>query len=133
MPIGSPIYAVEQKSGGVLVRFGSEPLKAKAGRDEAVANYQSAVLSALQDAETALSRYGHQRDNVISLARIKASADHTLALTRQRYVVGVVSQIEVVNDIRSQLEATQNLAAGQVQLLTDYASLQKGLGLGWQG
>jgi NodT family efflux transporter outer membrane factor (OMF) lipoprotein len=119
-----------------ILDFGRTAAKvdqAKAGSNEAIANYQSTVLSALQDAETALSRYGHQRDNVISLARIKASADHTLALTRQRYVVGVVSQIEVVNDIRSQLEATQNLAAGQVQLLTDYASLQKGLGLGWQG
>jgi NodT family efflux transporter outer membrane factor (OMF) lipoprotein len=119
-----------------ILDFGRTAAKvdqAKAGRDEAIANYQSTVLSALQDAETALSRYGHRRDNVISLARIKASADRTLTLTRRRYAAGAASQIEVVNDIRSQLDATQNLAAGQAQLLTDYASLQKSLGLGWEG
>ncbi|HVW73665.1 MAG TPA: efflux transporter outer membrane subunit [Rhizomicrobium sp.] len=118
-----------------ILDFGRTAAKvdqARAGRDEAIANYQSAVLSALQDAETALSRYGHQRDNVVSLARIKASADRTLALTRQRYAAGAASQIELVDDMRSQLEAAQNLAAGQAQLLTDYASLQKSLGLGWQ-
>jgi multidrug efflux system outer membrane protein len=118
-----------------ILDFGRTEAKvdqAKAGRDEAIANYQAAVLSALQDAEGALSRFGHQRDNVISLARIKASADHTLALTRQRNAAGAASQIEVVNDLRDQVAATQNLAAGQAQLLTDYASLQKSLGLGWK-
>src|SRR6201999_3263645 len=57
-----------------ILDFGRNAAKvdqAKAGRDEAMADYQSAVLDALQDAETALSRYGHQRDNVVSLARIK--------------------------------------------------------------
>jgi NodT family efflux transporter outer membrane factor (OMF) lipoprotein len=105
--------------------------QAKGGRDEAEANYQAAVLGALQDAETSLSRYGHQRENLVSLARIKSSADHSLALTRQRYEAGAASQIALLDDTRSQLSAEQNLAAGQAQLLADYASLQKSLGLGW--
>lgn len=129
MPVAAPILQWN------ILDFGRTEAKvdqAKAGRDEAIANYQGAVLGALQDAETSLSRYGHQRDNVVSLARIKASADRTLALTRQRNAAGAASQIEVFNDIRSQLDATQNLAAGQAQLLVDYASLQKSLGLGWE-
>jgi NodT family efflux transporter outer membrane factor (OMF) lipoprotein len=112
-------------------RTASKVDQAEAGRDEALANYRTAVLAALQDAESALSRYGHQRDNVVSLTRIKASADRTLVLTQQRYTAGAASQIELVDDIRTQVTAEQNLAAGRAQLLTDFASLQKSLGLGW--
>lgn len=129
VPVAAPILQWN------ILDFGRTEAKvdqARAGRDEAIANYRGAVLGALQDAETALSRYGHQRDNVVSLGRIKASADRTLALTRQRNAVGAASQIEVVNDMRSQIDATQNLAAGQAQLLNDYAALQKSLGLGWR-
>lgn len=112
-------------------RTAAKVSQAEAGRDEAAANYRTAVLSALQDAEIALSRYGHERDNVVSLARIVDSADRTLTLTRQRHAAGAASQINLVDDLRTQVAAQQNLAAGRAQLLIDYASLQKSLGLGW--
>jgi outer membrane protein TolC len=128
VPVAAPILQWN------FLDFGRTEAKvdqAKAATEEAQADYRGTVLSALQDAETALSRFGHQRDNVVSLMRISASADRTLALTRQRNEAGVASQIEVVDDLRAQADAQQNLAAGQAQLLTDYASLQKSLGLGW--
>jgi NodT family efflux transporter outer membrane factor (OMF) lipoprotein len=127
-PVAAPILQWN------ILDFGRTAAKvdqAEAGRDEAMANYRMAVLNALQDAETALSRYGHQRDNVVSLARIMASADRTLELTRQRNIAGAASQIELLDDLRSQIAAQQNLASGQAQMLADYASLQKSLGLGW--
>jgi NodT family efflux transporter outer membrane factor (OMF) lipoprotein len=128
VPVAAPILQWN------FLDFGRTEAKvdqAKAATEEAQADYRGTVLRALQDAETALSRFGHQRDNVVSLMRISASADRTLALTRQRNDAGVASQIEVVDDLRAQADAQQNLAAGQAQLLTDYASLQKSLGLGW--
>lgn len=118
-----------------LFDFGKTAAKvdqAEAGRDEAAANYRAAILSALQDAEGALSRYGRQRDSVINLERIKASADRSLVLTRQRYDRGTASLIELLDAERTRLEADQNLIAGRAQLVTDFAGLQKSLGLGWR-
>ncbi len=105
--------------------------QAQAGRDEAAAKYQGAVLSALEDAETALSRFGHQRENVLNLERVKASADRSADLTHQRYQAGTASLIDLLDTERTRLTAEQNLAAGQAQLVADYVSLQKSLGLGW--
>jgi NodT family efflux transporter outer membrane factor (OMF) lipoprotein len=62
--------------------------EAEAENQAALAQYQSTVLSALQDAETALSRFGHQRDNVARLATAEASAARGAELTRQRQEAG---------------------------------------------
>jgi NodT family efflux transporter outer membrane factor (OMF) lipoprotein len=105
--------------------------QASAGRDEAAAQYESVVLGALRDAETSLSRLGHARQDVVALARVKASADHAAALTRQRQEAGVASTMDVLDTERTRLEAEQNLAAARAQLDQAYVSLQKSLGLGW--
>ena len=42
----------------------------------------------LNDANVALSRYGHQRDNVVSLRNVEESATHAATLTQQRYRAG---------------------------------------------
>jgi len=128
MPVAAPILQWN------ILDFGRTAAKvdqARAGYDEAAANYRSTVLSALGDAEDALSRYGRQRDSVVNLERIKASADRSLALTQQRYDRGAASLIELLDAERTRLDADQNLIAGRAQLVTDFAGLQKSLGLGW--
>ena len=62
--------------------------QAKAGYDEAAAKYESTVLGALRDANVALSRYGHQRDNVVSLRDCgglghSCGCAHSTALSRR--------------------------------------------------
>jgi hypothetical protein len=44
---------------------------------------ESAVLDALRDANVALSRYGHPRDNVVSLRNVETSAIRAATLTQQ--------------------------------------------------
>ncbi len=105
---------------------------AEASRDEAEANYTKAVLGALQDANTALSRYGHQRDHVVALDKVQTSAVHSATLMDQRYRAGVSSLIDLLDTQRDALSAQQNVIAGQAELIKDYVSLQKSLGLGWQ-
>ncbi|GAB7539371.1 efflux transporter outer membrane subunit [Burkholderia sp. 3C] len=105
---------------------------AEASRDEAEANYTKSVLGALQDANTALSRYGHQRDHVVTLAKVETSATHSATLMDQRYRAGVSSMIDLLDTQRESLSAQQNVIAGQAELIKDYVSLQKSLGLGWQ-
>lgn len=106
--------------------------QAEAALEEADASYRGAVLRALQDAETSLSRYGHQRDNQGSLLRQQALTEQGSGYVEQRYKAGAASLIERYDSQRSTLSARQNVVAGEAQLLKDFIALQKSLGLGWQ-
>jgi NodT family efflux transporter outer membrane factor (OMF) lipoprotein len=106
--------------------------QAEAGRDEAVANYQAAVLGALQDANGALSNFGQQRQVLQRLLAQQASADRTLALAQQRRQAGVTSQLDLLDTRRSEIDAQMKALDGEAQLLKDFVALQKSLGLGWQ-
>jgi NodT family efflux transporter outer membrane factor (OMF) lipoprotein len=105
---------------------------AEASRDEAEAHYTKAVLGALQDANSSLSRYGHQREHVVTLQKVEASASHSATLMRQRYSAGVSTLIDLLDTQRQEFTAQQNVVAGQAELLKDFVSLQKSLGIGWQ-
>jgi NodT family efflux transporter outer membrane factor (OMF) lipoprotein len=105
---------------------------AEASRDEAAAQYTKTVLEALQDANSSLSRYGHQREHVVTLQKVEASATHSAVLMRQRYTAGVSTLIDLLDTQRQEFSAQQNVVAGQAELLKDFVSLQKSLGLGWQ-
>ncbi len=105
--------------------------QAKAGRDEAAAQYESVVLGALGDVEGSLARFGHAREDVVAQARVKASADKAAELMRQRQAAGVASVVDVIDTERTRLAAEQNLLLAKAALLQDYVALQKSLGLGW--
>jgi NodT family efflux transporter outer membrane factor (OMF) lipoprotein len=105
---------------------------AEASRNEADAKYTHTVLAALQDANTSLSRYGHQREHLATLQQVQASADRSARLMRQRYTAGTSSLIDLLDTQRTQFSAQQNVVAGQAELLKDFVSLQKSLGLGWR-
>ncbi|MFC0397910.1 efflux transporter outer membrane subunit [Paraburkholderia rhizosphaerae] len=106
---------------------------AQASRDEAEARYTKAVLEALQDANSSLSRYGHQREHIVTLQKVEASATHSATLMRQRYTAGVATLIDLLDTQRVEFSAQQNVVAGRAELLKDFVALQKSLGLGWQG
>lgn len=105
---------------------------AEATRDEARAKYAHTVLAALQDANTALSRYGHQREHLVRLRQVRDYAERSAELTRQRYSAGVATLIDLLDTQRSEFAAQQDVVAAQAELLQDFVSLQKSLGLGWQ-
>ena len=106
--------------------------QAKAGFDEATAKYESTVIGALRDANVALSRYGHQRENVVSLRNVEESATRAATLTQQRYRAGTSSALDWLDAERTRFSAEQNRIAGDADLIKDYVALQKSLGLGWQ-
>jgi NodT family efflux transporter outer membrane factor (OMF) lipoprotein len=106
--------------------------QAKAGFEEAAAKYESTVLGALRDANVALSRYGHQRDNVVSLRNVEESATHAATLTQQRYRAGTSSALDWLDAERTRFSAEQSRISGDAELIKDYVALQKSLGLGWQ-
>ncbi|WP_395607275.1 efflux transporter outer membrane subunit [Pseudomonas sp. B22129] len=104
---------------------------AEAGRDEALAHYKSTVLGALRDADVALARYGHQRQNVVLLRNVESSAVRAADLTRQRYRAGTASTLDWLDAERTRYQAQESRISGDAELLKDFASLHKALGLGW--
>jgi NodT family efflux transporter outer membrane factor (OMF) lipoprotein len=106
--------------------------QARGGRDEAEALYRQAVLTALRDAEDALTRFGRRREALAGLARVKASADRSADLTQQRYRAGTATLIDALDAERQRVTAEQDLAAASAGLTGDFVALQKALGLGWK-
>lgn len=106
--------------------------QAKGNRDEAEAQYRQTVLSALQDAEDSLSRFAHRRDTLAQLVQVKASADRAATLQQQRYRAGTTTLIDSLDTERQRLSAEQNVAQTTAALTSDFISVQKALGLGWE-
>ena len=127
--IGAPILQWNALDFG---RASAHVEQAKAGFDEAEAKYESVVLRALKDANGALSRYGHQRESVVSLRKVETSAMHSATLTEQRYRAGTTSALDWLDSERTRFSAEQNRISAEAQLIQDFVSLQKSLGLGWQ-
>lgn len=114
-------------------RIQAEVQGAVADRDAALAQYQAGVLSALQDAEASLSRYGGQRQSLEALTRAEASAQRAADVTRRRYEAGTASLIDLLDAQRQAIAAREALAQGRAALTSDWIALQKSLGLGWGG
>ena len=112
-------------------RTASAVRQAEAGRDEALANYESAVLGALQDANTSLAQYGQQRQVLQRLLAQQASTQRTLGLEQQRRQAGVVGQLDLLDARRKDIDAQLKALDGEAALLKDFVALQKSLGLGW--
>ncbi|UOP10534.1 efflux transporter outer membrane subunit [Pseudomonas palleroniana] len=140
---GDPGHLVRKDNGSWLIlpritwnaldfgRVSASVKGAEAGRDEALAQYKSVVLSALRDADVALARYGHQRQNVLLLRNVESSAVRAADLTRQRYRAGTASTLDWLDAERTRYQAQESRISGDAQLLKDFASLHKALGLGW--
>ncbi|HWU02560.1 MAG TPA: efflux transporter outer membrane subunit, partial [Novosphingobium sp.] len=112
--------------------------KAKAGihqsearRDAAEAQYRQAVLNALQDAETNLSKFGSARTALGHYAQTQASAAHTSDLGAQRLAQGLSTVIEQNDRKVAQLQATQQVSEAKARLTGAYIAVNKSLGLGW--
>ncbi|MBU3079331.1 efflux transporter outer membrane subunit [Sphingomonas quercus] len=105
--------------------------KAEGVRDEAEARYRAAVLAALRDAESALSRFRYRRVEVATFARAKASADEAVRLSAERYKAGTTTLIDLLDAQRQQVAAAQSLSLAEAGLAGDFVAIQKALGLGW--
>ena len=105
--------------------------QAGAARDEAEAHYRQVVLDALADAETALARYGQQRDAVSDLDRARASAEEAYRLTGIRLRGGTAATTDVLDADSRRNQAVLSYQQALAQLTEDYVALQKSLGLGW--
>jgi NodT family efflux transporter outer membrane factor (OMF) lipoprotein len=101
---------------------------ARASEAVARARYSQAVLSALEEIETALTRYRSARLQVERLVEASTASDHAAELARLRFREGVVDLLQVLDAERTQLDAQDRLAQGRVEAATAYAALYRAVG-----
>lgn len=104
---------------------------ARSALDEAEAQYRSRVLTALDDAEGALTRFGAARIALGKAIEQHAATGHLAALQATRAEGGTLSRADALSANRQALRAQIMAISAQAQMTTDFVAVEKALGLGW--
>ncbi len=103
----------------------------EAQAEQALYNYQNAILKALGEVEDALTAYVEQRHAVRALERTVTAARRTLKLAVRLYKDGLKDFQGVLDAQRSLLEYENQLAQARGDADINLAILYKSLGGGW--
>ena len=106
-------------------------LAADATAEIALADYERTVLSALEEAERAISAYVQERIRFRHLELSARSARAAADLARQRFQFGADDFLTVLDAERVRLEAEDRLAQSRIEVTRQAASIFKALGGGW--
>jgi multidrug efflux system outer membrane protein len=103
----------------------------KALTEQAVLTYQTAVLTALQDVENALVAYSKEQQRHKALRDTVAANRKAVGLAIQLYSQGQTDFLSVLDAQRSLYTSEDSLVQSTRDLSTDFVSLYKALGGGW--
>lgn len=106
--------------------------QAGAGAEAALANFEKANLTALQETETALTQYARELDRRAALKRARDEGAKAASLTRLRNEAGVDSLLAVLVAERQLASLEAQLAQSDAQVTTNQIALFKALGGGWE-
>jgi len=113
-------------------RTGAINEQAAAAQTEAAMRYESAIVSALEDVENAVTTLDNERSRATSLRTSADSATAALAHARSLYERGQVDLLPLLDAQRAQLAARVGANDSDTQLLLDSVRLYKALGGGWE-
>lgn len=146
--VGSSATSLSGISSGDSLRFSIGPLiswsftdlfvgrarilQAEAGAQGALASFEGTWLKALEETESALTRYARELDRRETLRRGHAQAAEAARIARLRYQHGRDSFQIVLDAERSLAETDAALAQSEAQLSGHLVSLFLALGGGWQ-
>jgi outer membrane protein TolC len=103
-----------------------------ARQEQALEAYQQTVLTALEDAENALTAYAKEQVRRESLVQSVLANERALELSTQLYISGL-ADFERVLDSESSLYTAQDALVQSDQTVSqDLVQLYKALGGGWQ-
>jgi len=94
--------------------------------------YQQTVLTALQDAESALVLYSQDVARSKELEKTVEKNQSLVFLTHERYDKGLVGLLDFLSSKRQLITAELNLLTSHTTALIDLISLYKALGGGWE-
>ena len=106
--------------------------QAEADAEGKLANFEGTWLRALEDTESALTRYARELDRRDALRRARAQSAEAARIARLRYQAGRDSFQVVLDAERSLASVEAELARSETQLSDYSVSLFLALGGGWQ-
>jgi outer membrane protein, multidrug efflux system len=104
---------------------------AEAQTQAALATYESAVLTALEETEGALVSYGYAQSRRATLEEAAAASSKAADLARQRFEGGLADFLNVLDAERDALSVQDSLAQSRTQTATSLIAVYKALGGGW--
>jgi outer membrane protein TolC len=104
----------------------------EASAEGALAKFEGAWLKALEETESALTRYARELDRREALRRGRTQAAEAARIARLRYQAGRDSFQVVLDAERSLADSDAALAQSEAQLSDNLVSLFLALGGGWQ-
>ena len=99
---------------------------------EAQAQYEGVMLTALEDVENALAAYAREEERREKLAAAADASRTAVELARELYTRGLSDFLSVLDAQRAQYAAEDALAVSQTAIVTDVVALYKALGGGWE-
>ncbi|HEY0149609.1 MAG TPA: TolC family protein [Allosphingosinicella sp.] len=106
--------------------------QAEAGAQGALARFDGTWLGALEETESALTRYASELDRVAALRRARAASNDAARVARLRYRAGREGFQIVLEAERSLSQIEASLAAAESQLSNNLVALFLALGGGWE-
>jgi len=104
---------------------------ASARQEQALINYEAAVLSAVEEVENALVAYVQEQSRQQSLGQAARAARQSVELAENKYQAGLVDFGTVLDAQRTLLSYQDQLALSEGTVTTNLVRLYKALGGGW--
>jgi outer membrane protein TolC len=101
-------------------------------QEQALATYQIAVLTSLQEAENAIVAYAQEQNRHRALVEAVAESRQALDLAGILYKYGRVNFLDVLDARRSLYQSEDQLALSDQSVSLDLIALYKALGGGWE-
>jgi NodT family efflux transporter outer membrane factor (OMF) lipoprotein len=105
---------------------------AEASAHAALATFDGTVLRALEETETALSRYAHELDRRQALTSAREEARTAAAISRAQLREGRTDFLVVLDAERTLADTEADLAESDARVATAQVDLFRALGGGWQ-
>ncbi len=113
-------------------RLRAEVKSQSAQAQQALAQFNQTVLTALQDVEDQLVAYAQEKQRYLALDEAVAESRQALDLSRRLYTEGVGEFLNVLEAERSLYQAEDALVQSQDSVSVDLVALYKALGGGWE-
>ncbi|MFO7738043.1 MAG: efflux transporter outer membrane subunit [Desulfatiglandaceae bacterium] len=103
-----------------------------ARQEQALIQYEAAILTALEDVENALVAYADEQIRRDTLVQASAAAERAVAQARNQYRAGLTDFQNVLDSQRSLLAFQDQLAVSDGTVTSNLVRLYKALGGGWE-
>jgi len=101
---------------------------AEAATREALAEFDAAILLALEETENALVAYREEQQRLVRLAEQAGESTRAADIARVRYREGIIDFLALLDAERTQLQAEDAVAQAEVGVFTGVVAVYKALG-----